>query len=252
MLPYQTSTTQVTPDIFSDNPRLYRALVTYSDEHTGEIRVRIPALIGIESEIALSFIGRTDRNGFWVVPASNSQIVVAADDKNLTNVFWVRTDEIKNRGYAFSGYNTSTITASAAGLQQHIHYTITTVSDGISLEDTSKIRFNHTGTYNVQFSVQVENSSTNSAHDLAIWIRKNGTNVDNSNSYVTIPVKKNNINGRGLITVNFVATYYYGDYIELWWTTDSTNAFIASINPTNSFTGTPVSPAVVVTVTQVN
>jgi hypothetical protein len=234
-----------------DTPHLYRALVTFADEHTGEIRVKIPSLTGIESEASLSYIGRSSRNSFWVVPEVNSQILVTADDPNFSNIFWVRTDETKNRNYAFSAYNTSTLTASAAGLLQHIHYTTTTVTEGISLVDDSKITFAHTGTYNVQFSVQVENSATSTAHDFAIWIRKNGTNVDNSNSYVTIPVKKSGVNGRGIIAVNFVDTYYYGDYIELWWTVDSTSAFIASITPTGSFANTPVSPGVIVTVTQV-
>lgn len=72
------------------NP-VYRALVTYSNTTTGEIRIKIPSLIGVDSEVSISYIGRTATNGVWVVPTAGEQIVVTADDDNLTNIFWVQT-----------------------------------------------------------------------------------------------------------------------------------------------------------------
>lgn len=72
-----------------NTPHIYRALVTYSDEHTGEIRVKIPSFTGIESEVPISYIGRKKKDEIWVVPDVNEQIVVASDDANLTNVFWL-------------------------------------------------------------------------------------------------------------------------------------------------------------------
>jgi microcystin-dependent protein len=71
---------------------IHRALVTYSSSATGEIRVKIPSLLGVNSEVSISYIGREAVNGFWTVPAINNQIVVTADDENLTNLFWLQTD----------------------------------------------------------------------------------------------------------------------------------------------------------------
>lgn len=73
------------------NP-VYRAIVTQSDSSTGYIAVRIPALSGASSTVEISKIGRTAYNGVWQVPAIGSQIVVTADDYNLTNVFWLQVD----------------------------------------------------------------------------------------------------------------------------------------------------------------
>jgi len=67
---------------------IHRALVTFSNSTTGEIRVKIPALLGADSEVAISYIGR---NAPWVVPTVGDQIVVTSDDTNLTNVFWMPT-----------------------------------------------------------------------------------------------------------------------------------------------------------------
>ena len=68
---------------------IHRALVTFSNATTGEVRVKIPTILGIDSEVALSYIGRKTP---WVVPTVGDQIVVTSDDANLTNVFWVQTD----------------------------------------------------------------------------------------------------------------------------------------------------------------
>ena len=70
---------------------VYRAIVSYSDGSTGEIRVRIPAKFGPDVAIDISRIGRTAYNGSWSVPVVGEQIVVAADDEAFTNVFWVQT-----------------------------------------------------------------------------------------------------------------------------------------------------------------
>lgn len=69
---------------------VYRGVVTYSDSITGEIKVRVPLLAGASGTIPISYIGRTAYNGVWPVPSIGSQIVVTADDANLTNVFWVQ------------------------------------------------------------------------------------------------------------------------------------------------------------------
>ena len=71
---------------------VYRALVTYSNSTTGEIRVKIPSLLGIDSEVSISYIGRSIKGTTWVVPSVDTQIVVTADDENLTNIFWVQVD----------------------------------------------------------------------------------------------------------------------------------------------------------------
>jgi hypothetical protein len=99
------------------NP-VYRALVTYSNNTTGEIRIKIPSLLGVDSEVSISYIGRTATNGTWVVPTAGDQIVVTADDDNLTNIFWVQT----------SPFNPST--TEYAGLSSLSDVTLTTPVSG--------------------------------------------------------------------------------------------------------------------------
>lgn len=83
---------------------VYRALVTYSNTSTGEIRVVVPAVAG-QSELSISYIGREIHSGSWSVPAVGDQIVVSADDENLTNLFWIHTDSIPSTGGGASVLN---------------------------------------------------------------------------------------------------------------------------------------------------
>jgi len=94
------------------NP-VHRAIVTYSDTSTGEIKVRIPALSGVHDVVSLSKIGRSAYNGSWKVPVIGEQIVVTADDPNLSNIFWVQTNPV-------TPTSTTEVEADVAGLTTNI------------------------------------------------------------------------------------------------------------------------------------
>lgn len=70
----------------------YRAVVTYSNSSTGEIRVLIPSVFTDGYEASISFIGRKPYNSVWSIPTVGEQIIVIADDANLSNIFWVQVN----------------------------------------------------------------------------------------------------------------------------------------------------------------
>lgn len=70
----------------------YRAIVTYANSATGEIRILIPSVFTDGYEATVSFIGRKPYNSVWPTPSVNDQIVVIADDENLSNIFWVQVN----------------------------------------------------------------------------------------------------------------------------------------------------------------
>jgi hypothetical protein len=102
---------------------VHRALVTYSNSATGEIRVKIPVLLGSDSEVALSTIGRKETNGSWVVPSVGDQIIVSADDENMTNVFWLQTDRFNPSSTEYAGLESlNDVTLSSPNSGQILSY----------------------------------------------------------------------------------------------------------------------------------
>lgn len=72
-----------------DGMNLYRAVVSYSSATTGDIQVRIPAVLGTNEVISVSKIGRGDIDGVWQVPIVGSQVVVAVEDDRFSNIYMV-------------------------------------------------------------------------------------------------------------------------------------------------------------------
>lgn len=238
---------------------VHRALVTYANEKTGEIRVKIPAVTGNNTEISISRVGRTSHNGVWVTPHVGEQIIVSADDENMTNLFWLFTDiegsHSKFRNY-FEAYDTGTTTATVTGGigdVKSISYNTIVFNEGIRLVDGSKMTFDYEGIYNFQYSIQWQNTDSQ-AHETVVWIAYNGAAFPDSSTYVSVPSKHGSINGTTVTAINFVGKAFSGDYIELKWAGSATTLSLKTI-ASGSVSGlpsaAPTAPSVIVTITQV-
>jgi len=113
----------------------------------------------------------------------------------------------------------------------------------------SKIRCEVAGVYNVQFSVQFVNTDNN-IHDTDIWMRKNGTNVPDSNSQFSIPNRHGSVDGHLIGALNLFIDLAADEYVELMWSTTNASTTIQYIG---AQTGPvrPATPSAIVTVSLV-
>lgn len=244
------------------DPTSYRALVTYANEDTGEIRVKIPALIGDQSEVTISYVGRTPYNNVWVVPQVGSQIVVTFDDHNLSNVFWLQSDSYvskrAHRNY-FEAYSDQSITSAPydyvndRGVATAFTYNNVVFDEGITLVDNSKITFEYEGTYNLQYSVQWTNIDTKNHHSV-VWIGYNGAPYPDSATYTSVPSSHGGSAGTAVTSINFVGKAFAGDYVQLYWAVNSPVVTYTNITPgfiAKMPTTVPEAPSIIVTVDQI-
>lgn len=75
--------------MFTPGGKVYRALVKSANAVTGEVYVSIPQVMGQDSSVPLSYVGRSAASGAWSVPDPGEVIVVASDDDQFSNVFWL-------------------------------------------------------------------------------------------------------------------------------------------------------------------
>ena len=132
-----------------------------------------------------------------------------------------------------------------------ITFDTTDFNNGVTLSNSSRLNVSQAGIYNIQFSVQLVNT-TNASVDIDIWFRKNGTNIDKSNSRFGLAPRKSAGDPFHLIgAMNFFVSLDTNDYVELMWRTSDVGAYIehyaASSTPTR-----PSIPSVIVTVTFVS
>jgi hypothetical protein len=137
---------------------------------------------------------------------------------------------------AFSSGVDQTTTANTATLMT---LNTTDFSNDVSIS-SSKITVANAGIYNLQFSVQLENTD-NAPQDVFIWLKQNGVDIAGSTGKVGMPARK----GVGdpfhaIYGWNYFVSMTAGQYIEIYWST--TNAAVtiqfypASASPTKPST----------------
>jgi hypothetical protein len=85
---------------------------------------------------------------------------------------------------------------------------------GISVVASTQITFAVAGTYMLSPSIQFKNADS-ADHDATVWFRKNGTNIANSATILTIP--KTADGGLAVFSLSFFETVTAGQYIEIMW-----------------------------------
>jgi hypothetical protein len=127
-----------------------------------------------------------------------------------------------------------------------ITFDTTDFSNGVTLSNSSRLNVSQAGLYNLQFSIQFTNT-TNASQDVDVWFRKNGTNIDKSNSrFGFAPRKGASDPYHTIAALNFFVSLAANDYVEIMWRpTDvgvSIEHYAASASPTR-----PAVPSVIAT-----
>jgi len=148
-----------------------------------------------------------------------------------------------------SFYDTTHQTASA-NTATTIACNTTDISRGISIVSGSRFTVSRKGTFNLQFSAQLLNADS-AEHNITIWLRKNGSDVANTATDITVPAKHGSINGASVAAWNFFIDLLAGEYVQLMWSTPSTQVLIDYTDARTSPVR-PAVPSVIVTMNEVD
>lgn len=193
-----------------------------------------------------------------VTETTDAQIVQTESTRSVVTENTVTdTVEITARGPAGPGgnhgnygsfYDTTDQALVSANVEQRVRIATTLEHRNVDLVD-NKIVFRDAGTYSFTFSLQFTNAASNTPNTAKVWLKYQGVVYPDSASYFAIPTAKSGVPGELVGTVNFVATATgEDDYVELFWTAESTQVAIATIDATGTI---PTSPGVILTVVQV-
>ena len=132
-----------------------------------------------------------------------------------------------------------------------ITFDTTDFSNGVTLSNSSRLNVSQAGIYNIQFSIQLTNS-TNASQDVDVWFRKNGTNIDKSNSRFGFAPRKGVGDPYHIVaSLNFFVSLAANDYVEIMWRPTDVGVqiehYAASSTPTR-----PVVPSVIATLSFVS
>ena len=90
---------------------------------------------------------------------------------------------------------------------------------GITIASSTNVTVAAAGVYSVNSSIQFANSDSNN-HTSTFWFRKNGTNIANSASVISVPKVADG--GKTLAQVTIFESMSINDYVQLVWSVDNT------------------------------
>lgn len=127
-----------------------------------------------------------------------------------------------------------------------ITFDTTDYTNAITLSNSSRLNVQNSGLYNIQFSIQFKNT-TNDTQDVDVWFRKNGTDIDKSNSKFGMSSRKSSGDPSHMVAaMNFYVSLESNDYIEIMWRASDVGLSIehypAATSPTR-----PAIPSAIVT-----
>jgi hypothetical protein len=124
--------------------------------------------------------------------------------------------------------------------------TDTSATSGISIIDTSKIKVDTDGVYNLQFSAQLNRLSGGVSRQVVIWLRKNGTDVPSTATHVTMQANADFL----VASWNFYLQLNANEYAELMmWQNDAIELIYEVANTSVPY---PIVPSVILTIQKIN
>ena len=194
--------------------------------------------------------GKTNNTGAVTLATGGATTTTITDARIGVDsvVIIVPTDDISSTAYYpyLAVQDTTNQVAPNTTDVNIITFNATDYALGASLVDNTKLKADYAGLYNIQFSVQLVNSTT-SHETVDIWFRKNGTDIAASNSKFGISQRKSSgDNSHDIGAMNFFIALQKDDYIQLAWRPSSTSTYIeyfaAGTSPTR-----PSTPSVIAT-----
>jgi hypothetical protein len=143
-------------------------------------------------------------------------------------------------------------TAAAIDVAYAITYDQSDFLDGVTLSSGSRLTVPTEGVYAVTFSIQFKNT-TNNLEDVDIWLRKNGTDVPDTNSRFGLQPRKGAGNPSHLIaTTTVMVELASNDYVQIMWHVTNTGVSIEHFPAVTYSAGvTPAIPATPSAIVQV-
>ena len=198
--------------------------------------------------------GKTNNTGEITLATGNATSTTLYDDRIGFDslIFFVPLSAAAEADSAPYGAFQDTTDQTAANTTTAYAVTLDTTdySNGVYLSNSSRLNVRNYGVYNIQFSIQLKNT-TNDSQDTDIWFRKNGTDIAGSNSRFSMPARKSTGDPSHLIAaMNYFLEMNAGDYVEIMWRVTDVGVSIEQY-PTSTSPTRPSIPSAIITLNYV-
>lgn len=192
---------------------------------------RLPTLGGTPRQVAeiLNNVvdGKTNNTGTVTLETSNATSTtlyderISADTKIVILPFSSAAFADASPYGEFSNNNGQT--APSTGTSAVVEWSTTDKSSGVYISNTTRVNVRNAGTYSVQYSLQLT-SLSNAGEYADLWLKKNGTIIDNTGKRYFMPIRKSATEPSHVVAAyETLVTCSADDYIEVAGSVSSTD-----------------------------
>jgi hypothetical protein len=171
---------------------------------------------------------------------NGGQLLFTNNTGGTFTVTGVTSSGLSSNYYA-SFSNTTNIIVSGTNIPTVWTYNTTEISNGIIVEDNSKIKVLNDGIYEIGYSGQIEKTQGGFSTDVTIWALINGLPVDRSTSTITLVANSS----YQLPFVSYIFNLNANDYVEFYFSAPSDHVQLTTLSGLTSPTR-PISPSVII------
>lgn len=155
------------------------------------------------------------------------------------------------KSHVFGSFYDTTDQSVASGSIAAFKYNTTVGGNGVSISNNlsgapTRITFDDAGTYNIQFSAQLQRLSGGSSKQVTIWLRVDGVDIPHSATAITVQANATYL----LASWNFFQEVTAGQFAEIMWSQNDTIDIVAE--PANLVVPYPAIPSIILTVNKVS
>ena len=177
---------------------------------------------------------------------NNDKILVKQQEDGKLGYTNVSSLKGYNRNYG-QFYDTTSQSGSA-NTAYTIQLNSTAFASGVSIVSGSRISVENDGTYNLQFSAQLDRVSGSGVKAVTIWLAVTGSNVANTSTNV---IMSGGAAASATVEAwNYLVPLNAGEYCELMWSTQDANLQIIASGSMTTPTR-PAIPSIIATMTQI-
>jgi hypothetical protein len=184
---------------------------------------RLPPQGGSPREVAeiLNFVinGKTNNTGTITLNTGNATTTSLVDERispDTKIVILPFSDAAEADASPFGEFsNNNGQTAPSTGTSAVVEWDSTDKSSGVYLSNTTRVNIRNAGTYSVQYGLQLTNAA-NDGQYADIWLKKNGSLVDNTGKRYFLPARKSASEPAHVVAAyETLITLAAGDYLEV-------------------------------------
>jgi hypothetical protein len=210
----------------------YRGVVAENQDPRGEFRLKLKIPQVLHDQIS-DWAWSVHQPGVArSIPKIGTGVWVTFEGGDPSYPIWTGTFNTANTGdfsttsLNYASFQSTQTQAISSSLPTALTLNQVDEANNVSIVSNSKIVMAASGTYNIQFSLQLA-SSGSAEHEVYIWLSLNGTPVAGSNGVITLAKSPGNP-ARAIASWNYVLTLSKNDYVQLFAEADSTAASVIS------------------------